>query len=109
MSEHKAADASCPPTTQAQAVTYMNNEIIWARIIVLAWQNAEVMALLVANKDNANAVVQEISEKWFGMKGTIPPGVTLKVAFDSPTEVHLLMPSTTYIPCGPLDMVPHSL
>jgi hypothetical protein len=43
------------------------------------------------------------------MEGTIPQGVVLKIAFDSPTEVHLLMPSTTYIPCGPLDMVPHSL
>ena len=103
-----AADVAPTPATQDQAIAYMNNEIIWARIIVSAWTDQTLLDKLRASKDNINQIVQE-QATLMGMTGTIPDGTTLIFVEDTPGKNHMLMPLVENMPPGPLDMVPHSL
>jgi hypothetical protein len=102
-------------TTPQQAIDYMNNEIIWAQFIVLAWQNADVMAQLrntslePSAPNYTNTVLTALAKKYFGQAPQIPEGTTMNIVFDSDSVKNLLLPVVPNIPPGPLMMVPHGL
>jgi hypothetical protein len=103
-------------TTDAQAKTYMHNEIIWARMIVKAWEHPEIKermrkASQDPNPDATNNLLMALAKElgFTDPLPVIPPGVKLKIVFDEPTVMHLILPSMRQTPPGPLMMVPHSL
>jgi hypothetical protein len=58
---------------------------------------------------NANAFLVKYAKDKLGFDVEVPPGVILKIVFDSPTNVHLVLPAFQNIPPSPVDMVPHAL
>jgi hypothetical protein len=105
-------------TTDAQAKAYMNNEIIWARLIVKAWEDPKIREQMKnaskafdSNPDAVNNLLMELAKKFGFMDPppVIPPGVKLKIVFDEPNLIHLILPSMKQTPPGPMMMVPHSL
>lgn len=106
-------------TTQAQAIQYMQAEVLWSQIFVEAWTTPATMTNLQQLADTGTTTYQNqtvntnqyilmrAAEK--GYTVTIPDGVTLKVVIDTAETVHLLMPAVQNMPPRPVDMVPHAL
>ena len=111
----------CPgncQTTPADAVNYMNAEIVWARTFIDAWSDNALRKRLEKAADEVrlntdpeavNKLLLDRATNVYKMSITMPPGVTLQIVFDSATRVHLIMPAEQNIPPSPLDMVPHAL
>lgn len=95
-------------TTQDQAIQYMNAEVLWSTLFVEAWTTPATLKALQDNANNANAYLEAEGVKR-GLPVKVPPGVTLKIVFDTADTVHLLMPAVQNIPPRPVDMVPHAL
>lgn len=101
-------------TTQAQAISYMNNETLWAMIIVEAWQNNALfceLRALAQSGASANAFLQKFYEDNKGRGAPQPhftPGVDTRIVIDTPNLVHLIMPAVENIPARAVDMVPHA-
>jgi hypothetical protein len=108
----------------------MNNEILWARIIVRAWQKKEVMdelrALATSGEDATPFLVRMAKEFQAEIKTpadksaldpsdsyqfvvSIPDGVKTRIVEDTPTLVHLIMPPVENIPSSAINMTPHAL
>ena len=102
-------DSSNPlKATQHQAIDYTNNEILWQKIWVEAWQDSEIRKRMEENAHNANAFLYEMAEK-FKTPLTIPEGVTVVIHFDKSTVKNIIMPIVGNIPANPIAMVPYAL
>lgn len=107
-----AATATCSDncqTSQTAAVKYMHAEILWSTVYTNAWTDPELMAELQKVKENANDFLVKYAKEKLGFDVEVPAGVTLTIVFDSPTNVHLVLPAFQNIPPSPVDMVPHAL
>jgi hypothetical protein len=93
----------------------MNNEMLWAKIIVLAWQDATVFAQLQAlarSGESANDFLVKMATQYASQgfpQPNFPPNVQTRIVIDTPTLVHLIMPPVENIPPSSIDMVPHAL
>ena len=101
-----------PVTNQTQALNYMNNERLWAAIIVEAWKNpvlsAEIVALATSGS-SANAFLSKMATQLDIPVTFQPDGVQTIIVVDDPTRVHLIFPPVENIPPNPVQMVPHAL
>lgn len=106
------APATCSDncqSSQSAAVKYMQAEILWSTMYMNAWADPGLMADLQKVADNANDYLVAYAKEKLGFDVQVPAGVTLKIVFDSPTSVHLVLPAFQNIPPSPVDMVPHAL
>ena len=131
MSTHThTPDCTNCQSTQTQAVNYMNNEMLWAGIIVMAWNGTvwpngqswpagttgmttvmKSMQYVVDQKMSANAFLVQCATAFPASlpQPNFPTDVQTLIVIDKPKTVHLVMPAFENIPPSSIDMVPHAL
>jgi hypothetical protein len=99
-------------TTQEQAINYMNNELLWAQLIVAAWLDQQLfkqMQTLASQGLDANQFLLDEAQKRNLPLPSFPQGVQTRIVVDTANVVHLVMPAVENIPARSVDMVPHAL
>jgi hypothetical protein len=98
----------------------MNNEILWAQLIVLAWQNPSILEEMQdlagdptadppLPPKSANAFLIKMATRYNLPQPNFANNVQTQIVIDTPDLVHLIMPPYQNIPPSSIDMVPHAL
>jgi hypothetical protein len=105
---------SCPGnclTNEDQAIGYMQNETLWMKIIVKAWQDPAYMQViqgLAQSQADATPFLRQQAQEFGLTNCNFVPGVKTVIVIDQVDTVHLILPAVQNIPARGVDMVPHA-